>query len=246
MAWWSGEGMDPVPAWLLEVGLEEFAPAFKREGFEGRGCLDELKELTPAQLVALSASISELEPPESAAAEPAAAVGAPVARTKATEKKKRKEKKTQQGGGCCAAPPPKAGKPSPPLGPVVSNAERLRAERLRAEQRHAARRQPASSATPPRQTPTRVVHASPAVDAPLERRAALAEQRCDIRATRCFSPSFRAHFRCKTTQRRRRRAQASADRADVRDAHRAAAAAPDHRRGAMSLTFDDSFLLTFC
>eukprot|EP01043_Picozoa_sp_COSAG02_P092335 COSAG02_NODE_28962_length_578_cov_6.022157_1_plen_90_part_01 len=53
----TGEEDDPVGAWLVEVGLEDFAPTFKREGFEGVACLNELQGLTAQQLVALAASL---------------------------------------------------------------------------------------------------------------------------------------------------------------------------------------------
>ena len=37
---------DPVGAWLIEVGLQDFGQTFKREGFEGKECLAELQGLT--------------------------------------------------------------------------------------------------------------------------------------------------------------------------------------------------------
>ena len=79
------EDDDPVGAWLCEVGLEDFAATFKKEGFEGVACLKELQGLTAQQLVALAASF---EPPARSPARravPSAASGQELQRWLLTE-----------------------------------------------------------------------------------------------------------------------------------------------------------------
>eukprot|EP01043_Picozoa_sp_COSAG02_P010915 COSAG02_NODE_394_length_23152_cov_13.232204_18_plen_944_part_00 len=113
---------DPVGAWLVEVGLEDFAPTFKREGFEGAACVKELQGLTAQQLVALAASLEPTAAARStdrgtgpsaasaasslsaaAAVAPADITPAAAAAGRSSARKERRNRR-ERGGGCCAAP----------------------------------------------------------------------------------------------------------------------------------------------